>query len=967
MSESPNAQANARPEATTGAEGDAETGVAADSPQHRYTAELAGRIEADWQQKWDVLGTFHVPNPVGSLAPTDGSTVPTDKMFVQDMFPYPSGDGLHVGHPLGYIATDVYARYFRMTGRNVLHALGFDAFGLPAEQYAVQTGTHPRTRTEANIVNFRRQLGRLGLGHDARRSFATTDVDFYKWTQWIFLQIYNAWFDPAANKARPISELITEFDSGARTLDSREWSALSAGERAEVIDGHRLVYRADSMVNWCPGLGTVLANEEVTSDGRSERGNFPVFRKRLRQWMMRITEYSDRLLDDLEVLDWPDKVKTMQRNWIGRSTGASVLFGAGSSDIEVFTTRPDTLFGSTYLVLAPEHDLVDSLVAAQWPADVDVRWTYDTATPAEAVAAYRAAIAAKSDLERQENKTKTGVFTGAYATNPVNGQQVPIFIADYVLAGYGTGAIMAVPGHDQRDWEFATAFGLPIVEVIAGGDVSEAAFTGDGELVNSDYLDGLDVAAAKEAVTEKLVAAGRGQGRVEFKLRDWLFARQRYWGEPFPIVYDAEGRAHPLPDSALPVELPDVPDYSPVLFDPDDAASEPSPPLNKATEWVHVDLDLGDGLKSYTRDTNVMPQWAGSSWYELRYADPHNSETFCAKENEAYWMGPRPEIHGANDPGGVDLYVGGVEHAVLHLLYSRFWHKVLFDLDHVSSREPYRRLVNQGYIQAFAYTDSRGAYVPAAEVVEREGKFYWTGPDGEIEVNQEFGKIGKSLKNSVSPDEICDEYGADTLRVYEMSMGPLEASRPWATKDVVGAHRFLQRVWRAVVDETTGAARVSDDTPSDETLKQLHKTIAGVNEDYAALRNNTAAAKLIEYTNHLTKAGVSARAAVEPLVLMVAPLAPHLAEELWSRLGNAEPLAHGPFPVADQKYLVEATVEYPVQVNGKVRGKITVAADADKAALEAAALADEKVQAFLAGAAPKKVIVVPGRLVNIVA
>jgi leucyl-tRNA synthetase len=974
VSESENVQANAG----------AEAAVDDDSPQHRYTAELAGRIEADWQQRWEVLGTFHVPNPVGSLAPTDGSTVPVDKMFVQDMFPYPSGDGLHVGHPLGYIATDVYARYFRMTGRNVLHALGFDAFGLPAEQYAVQTGTHPRTRTEANIVNFRRQLGRLGLGHDSRRSFATTDVDFYKWTQWIFLQIYNAWFDPALNKARPISELAAEFASGARTLEGRDWAALSARERADVLDSHRLVYRSDSMVNWCPGLGTVLANEEVTSDGRSERGNFPVFRKRLRQWMMRITAYSDRLLDDLDVLDWPDKVKAMQRNWIGRSTGASVLFSAGSgpdaSDIEVFTTRPDTLFGATYLVLAPEHHLVDSLVAPAWPADVDARWTYGAGTPAEAVAAYRAAIAAKSDLERQENKTKTGVFTGAYATNPVNGTQVPIFIADYVLAGYGTGAIMAVPGHDQRDWEFATAFGLPIVEVIrragaqrpgenneAGGDLSESAHTGDGELVNSDYLNGLAVADAKAAVTERLVDAGRGQARVEFKLRDWLFARQRYWGEPFPIVYDADGRAHPLPDSALPVELPDVPDYSPVLFDPDNADSEPSPPLNKATSWVHVDLDLGDGLQPYTRDTNVMPQWAGSSWYELRYADPHNAEAFCAKENEAYWMGPRPELHGAGDPGGVDLYVGGVEHAVLHLLYSRFWHKVLFDLGHVTSREPYRRLVNQGYIQAFAYTDARGAYVPAADVVERDGKFWYPGPDGEIEVNQEFGKIGKSLKNSVSPDEICDEYGADTLRVYEMSMGPLEASRPWATKDVIGAHRFLQRVWRAVVDETTGAVKVSDEALTDETLRALHKTIAGVAEDYAALRNNTAAAKLIEYTNHLTKAGVSARAAVEPLVLMVAPLAPHLAEELWSRLGHAESLAHGPFPVADHTYLVDDTVEYPVQVNGKVRGKIVVASDADAAVLEAAALADEKVQAFLAGATPKKVIVVPGRLVNIVA
>ena len=940
----------------------------ADVPRHRYTADLAGRIEQTWRDNWQAWGTFNVPNPVGSLAPADGSAVPDDKVFVQDMFPYPSGEGLHVGHPLGYIATDVYARYCRMTGRNVLHALGFDAFGLPAEQYAVQTGTHPRARTEANIVNFRRQLGRLGLGHDQRRSFSTTDVDFYKWTQWIFLQIYNAWFDPARNEARPVAELIAEFESGTRTLDDgRVWSQLSAGERADVIDGHRLVYRAHSLVNWCPGLGTVLANEEVTSEGRSERGNFPVFRKRLRQWMMRITAYSDRLLEDLEVLDWPEKVKTMQRNWIGRSTGASVLFDADGTDIEVFTTRPDTLFGATYLVLAPEHDLVDGLTAAQWPEGVDPRWTGAGATPGEAVAAYRRSIAAKSDLERQENKTKTGVFLGTFATNPADGQQVPVFIADYVLVGYGTGAIMAVPGHDQRDWEFASEFGLPIVEVIAGGDVTEAAYVGDGTLVNSQYLDGLSVEAAKVAIAERLEADGRGRARVEYKLRDWLFARQRYWGEPFPIVYDADDRAHPLPDSALPVELPDIADYSPVLFDPDNADSEPSPPLNKATEWVHVDLDLGDGLKTYTRDTNVMPQWAGSSWYELRYADPHNSEQFCAKENEAYWMGPRPAEHGPDDPGGVDLYVGGVEHAVLHLLYSRFWHKVLHDLGHVASREPYRRLVNQGYIQAFAYTDARGTYVPAADVVERDGKYVLPGPDGEIEVFQEFGKIGKSLKNSISPDEICDNYGADTLRVYEMSMGPLEASRPWATKDVVGAHRFLQRVWRLLVDESTGEPRVSEGPSLDQdTLRQLHRTIAGVADDYAALRNNTAAAKLIEYTNHLTKEGVTARAALEPLVLMVAPLAPHLAEELWRRLGHDTSLAHGPFPVADPAYLVTDSVEYPVQVNGKVRGRITVDADADKATVEAAALADEKVQAFLAGATPKKLIVVPGRLVNLV-
>jgi leucyl-tRNA synthetase len=708
----------------------------------------------------------------------------------------------------------------------------------------------------------------------------------------------------------------------------------------------------------------------VTSDGRSERGNFPVFRKRLRQWMMRITAYSDRLLDDLDLLDWPEKVKTMQRNWIGRSTGASVLFGTAAGDIEVFTTRPDTLFGATYMVLAPEHELVDKLTASEWPAGVDERWTFGAATPAEAVAAYRATIAAKSDLERQENKEKTGVFLGTYATNPADGALVPVFIADYVLSGYGTGAIMAVPGHDQRDWDFATALGLPIVEVIEGGDITIAAHNGDGALVNSGYLDGLTVEEAKATIVAKLETEGHGKGTIQYKLRDWLFARQRYWGEPFPIVYDADGAPHPLPDSMLPVRLPEFDDFAPVTFDPDDADSEPSPPLAKAADWVNVELDLGDGPKMYRRDTNVMPNWAGSSWYQLRYADPTNTDAFCAEENEQYWLGPRTGEHGADDPGGVDLYVGGVEHAVLHLLYARFWQKVLFDLGDVTGYEPYRRLFNQGYIQAHAYTDERGAYVPAAEIVERDGKFFWTDNTGtEIEAFQEYGKIGKSLKNAISPDEMCDLYGADTFRVYEMSMGPLDTSRPWATKDVVGAHRFLQRVWRLVIDEETGGLRVTDAAPADATLRLVHKTIAGVDEDLAALRDNTAGAKLIELTNHLTKtypAGAP-RSAVEPVVLMLAPMAPHIAEELWERLGHNQSLAHGPFPIADPALLVDDSIEYPIQVNGKVRSRIQVPADADNATIEAAALTDEKIAALLDGKPPRKLIVVPGRLVNIVA
>jgi leucyl-tRNA synthetase len=934
-----------------------------DEPLHRYNAELAGRIEQRWQRQWRERGTFHAPNPVGELA--EGH-LPADKMFVQDMFPYPSGAGLHVGHPLGYIATDVYARYHRMTGANVLHTLGFDAFGLPAEQYAVKTGTHPRVSTEANIATMRRQLDRLGLGHDERRSISTIDPAYYRWTQWIFLQIFNSWYDTDLDRARRIDELAAEFASGARPLpDGRDWSRLDAAQRNAVLDSFRLVYLHDGVVNWCPGLGTVLANEEVTAEGRSERGNFPVFRKRLRQWMMRITAYSERLINDLDQLDWPDKVKTMQRNWIGRSRGARVRFTAGDDEIEVFTTRPDTLFGATYLVLAPEHELVDRLVSAGWPTETDPRWTNDRATPAAAVAQYRKSIAAKSDLERQENKEKTGVFLGSYAVNPVNGARLPIFTADYVLSGYGTGAIMAVPGHDQRDWEFARAFGLPVVAVIAGGDIAEAAFSGDGPLVNSDYLDGLPVAQAKDAVIARLAADGHGTGATQYKLRDWLFARQRYWGEPFPIVYDEDGVAHGLPESMLPVRLPEVKDFAPVSFDPDDADSEPSPPLAKATEWMTVELDLGDGVKTYRRDANTMPNWAGSCWYQLRYIDPTNTETFCAKENEEYWVGPRPQLHGRDDPGGVDLYVGGVEHAVLHLLYARFWQKVLFDLGHVTSSEPYRRLYNQGYIQAFAYTDARGAYVPAAEVTETDGKFFWQGQ----QVDQEYGKIGKSLLNAVSPDEIYDTYGADTFRFYEMSMGPLDQSRPWATKDVIGAQRFLQRVWRLVVEEETGALRVRDTEPSDETLRLLHRTIDGVRADYAALRDNTAGAKLIELTNHLTKnyPDGTPRSVAEALVPMLAPLAPHIAEELWERLGHHESLAHGPFPVADPAFLAVDTIDYPIQVNGKVRSRISAPADADAATVEALALSDDKLRAFLDGKAPKKVIVVPNRLINVVA
>ena len=942
-----------------------------ETPAHRYTAELAGEIERRWQRHWAEHGTFRAPNPVGALA--DGE-VPADKLFVQDMFPYPSGAGLHVGHPLGFIGTDVFARYHRMTGRNVLHTMGFDAFGLPAEQYAVQTGQHPRKTTEDNIATYLRQINRLGLGHDDRRRISTIDPGYYRWTQWIFLQIYNAWYDERQNRARPIAELVSGYaDGSVPTPDGRPWTELTPAEQRRAVDDRRLAYLSDAPVNWVPGLGTVVSNEEVTADGRSERGNFPVFRRNLRQWMMRITAYADRLLDDLERLDWPDKVKSMQRNWIGRSHGARIRFGVDGGDqrVEVFTTRPDTVFGATYLVLAPEHPLVDAITTASWPSEVDGRWTAGAATPAAAVAEYRRAASMKSELDRQENKDKTGVFTGSWAVNPVNGARIPVFIADYVLMGYGTGAIMAVPGQDQRDWDFATAFGLPVIRTVAPAEGFDGeAYTGDGPAINSASplslsLDGMAVDEAKKTIIAWLEEHGHGEGTVQYKLRDWLFSRQRYWGEPFPIVYDEAGAAHPLPESMLPVELPEVDDYSPRTYDPEDANTEPLPPLSRATDWVEVELDLGDGPKRYRRDTNTMPNWAGSCWYQLRYVDPVNAERFCDPENERYWLGPRAAEHGVADPGGVDLYIGGVEHAVLHLLYARFWQKVLYDLGHVSSEEPYRRLFNQGYIQAYAYTDARGVYVPAEEVQEVDGGYSWRGEP----VTREYGKMGKSLKNVVTPDAMCDAYGADTFRIYEMSMGPMDVSRPWATKDVVGAHRFLQRLWRNLVDETTGELRVTDAEPDEDTLRAVHRTIAGVHEDYANLRYNTAVAKLIELNNHVTRSysgqAGTPRAVAEALVLLLAPVGPHLAEELWSRLGHERSLAHGPFPVADERYLVEDTVEYPIQVNGKVRSRVVVPANASVEEVRAAALADEKIAPLLSGP-PRKVIVVPGRLVNVV-
>ncbi|MGI8416808.1 MAG: leucine--tRNA ligase [Nakamurella sp.] len=964
---------------------------AQDIPPHRYTAVLANEIENNWQHFWEANGTFHTPNPVGDLAPPDGTPVPADKTYVLDMFPYPSSKGMHVGHPLGYIGTDVWGRFLRMTGRNVLHTVGFDAFGLPAEQYAIRTGTHPRVTTEQNVERYRTQLRRLGFAHDSRRSVATTDPEFVHWTQWIFIQLFEAFYDETADRARPIADLVAEFTAGAREVPGgTAWSELTKVQQASIIDDHRLVYVAEAPVNWCPGLGTVLSNEEVTPDGRSEIGNFPVFRRSMRQWMMRITAYADRLIDDLDRLDWPDSVKAMQRNWIGRSTGAQISFliagdaaasgrhGIAPATLDVYTTRPDTLFGATYLVLAPEHPLVDEIATAAWSSGVNPSWTGGVASPVDAVAEYRLAASRKSDLDRQENKEKTGVFTGAYATNPANGTALPIFIADYVLMGYGTGAIMAVPGQDARDIEFAHAFDLPVVSTVQrpNGFPDGEAFTGDGPAVNSSNdevsVNGMGVAEAKATMTKWLQGKGFGQPQTQYKLRDWLFSRQRYWGEPFPILYDSDGVTHSLPASELPLTLPEIADYSPAKLDPNDPNTNPTPPLAKATEWRTVTLDLGDGEQSYTRELNVMPQWAGSCWYEMRYLDPHNSKTFCDPQIEQYWMGKDPNR--PNDTGGVDLYVGGVEHAVLHLLYARFWHKALFDLGQVSSEEPFRRLFNQGYIQAYAYTDARGSYVPAEQVVEpTPGVFEFNGEP----VNREYGKMGKSLNNVVTPDDICNAYGADVFRMYEMSMGPMDVSRPWQTRDVVGSQRYLQRLWRAVIDENTGKVRVSAasiDGPSDEpadtveTLQLLHRTIDGVRGDYAGMLYNTAIAKLIGLTNHITKSGKPpSRLVAEALVLMTAPLAPHICEELWNRLGHQESLAHGPFPVAAKEFLLDETIEYPIQVKGKVRSRITVAVDADSATVEAAALADERIVELLAGKAPKKIVVVPGRMVSIVA
>ena len=844
-------------------------------------------FEPKWQQIWDERKTFKVNNPG-----EEGFDASKPKYYVLDMFPYPSGAGLHVGHPEGYTATDIVARFKRMNGFNVLHPMGWDSFGLPAEQYAIKTGQHPSVTTFRNIYNFRRQLKMLGFSYDWDREIATTDHEYVRWTQWIFLQLYNSYYNKELKKARPVSELEEQ------------------GLSREEIDQRRLAYVAEAAVNWSPDLGTVLANEEV--EEWKSKGH-RVERRPLRQWMLRITDYAERLIDELEPLDWPESIKLLQRNWIGKSEGAEVDFTLDGETITVYTTRPDTLFGATYMVLSPEHPLVD---------------TVTTPEQKHAVEQYRAQCASKSDLERTDlSKEKTGVFTGAYAVNPVNGKQIPVWIADYVLMGYGTGAIMAVPAHDERDFAFAQVFGLPILQVVQppSEDMDWRGFCGyEGSSVNSGFLTGLPTPEAKEKMILWLEENGKGRRKVNYKLRDWLFSRQRYWGEPFPIVWE-DGRHRALPESELPVLQPDLDDFAPT--------GDPRGPLVKAAEWI-----------AYTptahRETNTMPQWAGSCWYYLRYLDPANTERFVSREAEQYWMGS------AGSPGGVDLYVGGTEHAVLHLLYARFWHKVLFDLGYLSTNEPFQKLVNQGLI---------------------------LGEDGQ--------KMSKSRGNVVNPDDIVREYGADSLRLYEMFMGPLKDVKPWATKGVEGISRFLARVWRVAFRENQEGeweinSKLVENAPEAGVLavrKELHKTIKKVTEDINGMSFNTAIAKMMECTNAMTSADVVDVQDYDAFLTLLNPFAPHLTEEIHSRLQTAFPalaqtqLCQKSWPEWEEALLEENTVPMVIQVNGKLRDKLEVPKDISREELEKQALASAKVKTFLDGVTVRKVIVVPGRLVNIVA
>jgi len=919
-------------------------------------------IEPKWQAWWEAHDTFATPRlPTGR------------KRYVLDMFPYPSGDGLHVGHPEGYTATDIVSRFERMRGTSVMHPMGFDAFGLPAEEHAIRTGTPPRESTERNIATFTRQLKMLGFSYDWNRVLATTDPGYVRWTQWIFLVLFDTWFDPAMQKGRPIAELPIPAEVAAR----------GAAAVARYRDDHRLAYQSDAPVNWCPALGTVLANEEVVG-GVSERGGHPVVRIPLRQWMLRITAYADRLEKELEGLDWPASIKKLQSDWIGRSTGAEVDFfvppaGAdaeafaawqasraatgfpeqpGVDVLRVYTTRPDTLYGVTFMVIAPEHPLVDALTTPAQRAEI---------------AAYREAAARKSDLDRTDlAREKTGVFTGSHVTHPLSGRPVPVWVADYVLATYGTGAIMAVPSHDDRDFEFAGTFGIDVVTVVEpvnGPAKPGTLFTGDGRAVNSGPYTGLGTRELIATVSQDLATAGLGRPAVNYKLRDWLFSRQRFWGEPFPILHELDTAGHPtgairaVPEAELPVNLPHLTDFKP--------GDTPDPPLSRApADWLYVERD---GSR-YKRETNTMPQWAGSCWYYLRFLDPGNDARFLDPAIEQAWM-------------PVDLYIGGAEHAVLHLLYSRFWHKVLYDRGHVSCPEPFGKLVNQGMIlgemEFTGYRSAKGGWVSAekrqasdiaakipADQVEKQGEHFVLRDAPKIRVESRAYKMSKSRGNVVNPDQVVREFGADSLRLYEMFMGPLEATKPWSTTGVSGVRGFLDRCWRLVVDERADeialAPQVCDDPPTDAQLREIHRCIDKVTRDVEALSFNTAIARMMEFVNFCTPLDRRPRAILEPFVTILSPFAPHLAEELWEILGRQAPVSLAAWPAIEAKWLVDDTVEIPVQIQGKLRGRVVVPAGADVEALKAAAAADPKIAEQLAGKRIAKVVAVPGRLVNFV-
>jgi len=1006
-----------------------------DEHPHRYTAAVANAIELKWQAAWEESNAFHTPNP-GEHG-FDGSR---PKFYCLDMFPYPSGSGLHVGHPEGYTATDVISRYKRLRGFNVLHPMGWDAFGLPAEQYAVQTGVHPSITTLKAIDTFRRQLKRFGFSYDWSRELSTIDPDYYRWTQWIWLQAYHAWYDPSVNAARPIADLLRELENnlayigpsgevirgqvsthlevlGGEPIGARRWQELSRDEQRDFLGDLRLAYRGEQTVNWCPKLGTVLANEEVI-DGRSERGGHPVFRLPLKQWMFRITAYAERLLKDLELIRWPESTRTMQSEWIGRSEGAEIDFeletGGESKDpgdvlqleeigfLRVFTTRPDTIFGATYMVVAPEHALVDAVMAA----GARNPRTPPSGADAAAIASYVTTARNRSDIDRlADTREKTGVFLGVMAVNPATGESIPVWTADYVLMGYGHGAIMAVPAHDQRDFAFARRFNLPIRQVVrpspdTPSDPAHAAFaetvaawttafTEEGIACNSANaevaLDGLWTSEATRAAIEWLDGAGLGSRRVTYRLRDWLFSRQRYWGEPFPIVFDEAGNHYPVREDFLPVRLPEMEDYKPVEH------STPVPPLSKATHWVNttageagVDASNLAPETRVWRETNTMPNWAGSCWYYLRYCDPHNTQRFVGAEAESYWM-TSARADGSPHAGGVDLYVGGSEHAVLHLLYARFWHKMLFDLGFVSTPEPAGRLFHQGLILAPAFQRDDRTLVATDEVDEiSEGSFVERATG--TPVIQTIAKMSKSLKNVINPDDVIAEYGADTFRLYEMCMGPLEASKPWNPRDIAGPFRFLQRLWRLALDERTGEVTLGqEDHPELERL--LHRTIHRVGGDIERLSMNTAIAALIEFVNAATSSAAAGTPLsvdqMQRLLCAVAPFAPHLAEELWERLGaasnastsagassrgtgRAATVALSTWPVIDPAMLIDDEIEMPVAFNGKVKHRVIVPATAESKDIERLALADSKVIELLAGKPIRKIVVVPGKMVNIV-